>query len=149
MVVGPLSRHDRLSHEAWYSTEMRTFFPATLTICAALVLSSCVVVNNNSPVIDSLDYPSSVGPNADGSYTISITVNFHDSDEDVVAVDFDSNIGGIHDTYPITATMSGQTTITVDLPDGTPTGTFDFWIDVVSASGLTSANYNDSIDLVP
>jgi hypothetical protein len=101
------------------------------------------------PVISLVTLPASVSANPDGSYTVPLTVTYNDSYEQVVAYDFISTSAGIslRDQALPTPGYSGAVNITVLLPTGTATGALDFYVDVISASGIVSAGYSDSVTL--
>jgi hypothetical protein len=138
---------------------MRSLFFTALIGVVGLTVSACSVTvtpGTDAPVIDSVSYPFSVDAFSDGSYDIPITVDFHDNSElvDTVHLEVSGVYSSFSGDFPISpAVSSGPVQVTVTLPAGTEDGTiqpFDFYLDLVSVSGLISANSaSDTISLCP
>lgn len=99
------------------------------------------------PTLTFVDAPLSAAVDADGAYTLGIVVSYTDDTEKVVAVSFDSADVTIDDTPMPSASSNGLTTISLELPPGTPKGMLDYAFCLVSASGLSSAPYHDHVFL--
>ena len=118
---------------------MRTTLMFSLCAAVALAAPACSSSSSSSgPFIDTVTVTDSPVPqNADGSYTIDITVDYTD-DLLVDTYDFDSDAANIHITGAIPDALASSFTLTIDLPTGTASGTVDFLMDVVDTDNLVS-----------
>jgi hypothetical protein len=127
---------------------MRSLYVSAFLGLTALTVSACTVkvTNTGAPIIDSVSFPSSVDSYSDGSYDIPITVDFHDNSElvDTVHLEVSGVYSAFSGDFPISpAVSSGPIQVTIQLPANTEDGTvqpFDFYLDLVSVSGIISDN---------
>jgi hypothetical protein len=97
------------------------------------------------PMLTFVSHSPFVVRSRDGSYTIAITVTWVDDYELVTAFDFTSDPITLADAPLPLAARVGHATLSIDVPYRPLDGTLHFVFDVVSASGLVSQRYTDSI----
>lgn len=117
----------------------------TTTDAQACATASCEDAGS-PPIITFMEVPSSVSRQS-GTYTLGVVLSYVDDGERVAALHFESSALTTDATLPGFA-EDGMYRTTVTLPRETQAGVLDVTLTLVSASGLSSAPYKSSVDLL-